>query len=101
MTGERGIATLGDTLGRSIIEGASTRLNVAGSEILKLDSTGLNPSTDNLTPLGTVALKYSDVQTYKLNGLPVSTLTTNQTFMSSATVTNTMVISNGIIYAIQ
>jgi len=59
------------------------------------------PAQDHIFDSGNSSNRWRDVSTYQFNEVPVSTLTTNQKFMSSATVTNTMVITNGMIYAIQ
>ena len=97
-TNDTGINTFGNSGARTVLDGLSTRLNVSGTEILKLDSTGLNPSTDNLTPAGKPGFKFSDVGTYKLNGQTIGTgLTAVWTNGIGSSYTSRWFITGGII----
>jgi hypothetical protein len=49
---EKGIHTLGDASGRTIVEGTSTRFNAGGVEQLRLDDGALTPTTDNDVDIG-------------------------------------------------
>ena len=63
--GEQGIHTLGTPEGRVVLEGKTTRFNVAGVEKFSISDDVLLPSTDNALDLGSGTYRYKNLYTMK------------------------------------
>jgi hypothetical protein len=57
---EQGIHTLGNIAGRTVLEGLTTRFNVAGTEQMQMNDGALVPTTTNDIDLGTTALLFKN-----------------------------------------